>query len=277
MPYHDTLLPKPMTELYFQVNVCIQTTHCRHSIHNTCLRPGPYLSSIGDASQAAYRTTKAMDSLDSTALLECPLCDFTVLPSDDYVLQLHFEQVHTTDSPFRINDDAEPLPPPLPPRPSKTETSGSTDLDEREDTVLCTEGDCGELVPLTEFNDHLDYHAAETLSFDETTGKYHSKESANMLRAAKPTHHIGRPKPSSLEQNFNTELPEALRRPDDAMHRLKKPQRGRSDTTSSEKSTLSRSIQTFNPFAWADRKIKPPSNSCRLGVRSHPSLTYYTC
>jgi hypothetical protein len=28
-------------------------------------------------------------------LLECPMCDFTVLPVDDYILQLHFEQVHT--------------------------------------------------------------------------------------------------------------------------------------------------------------------------------------
>ena len=44
-------------------------------------------------------------------LLDCPLCDFAVLPADDYALQLHFEQEHTEDSPFVVKDDPEPLPP----------------------------------------------------------------------------------------------------------------------------------------------------------------------
>jgi hypothetical protein len=113
----------------------------------------------------------------TTERLECPLCDFTVLPSDDYVLRLHFEQLHTTDSPFIIQDDPEPLPPPLPARPSSTRSDKHTDRttpapDEIENSVYCPASDCGELVSLVDFNDHLDYHAAESLSFDEATGEY---------------------------------------------------------------------------------------------------------
>ncbi|KAJ4303008.1 hypothetical protein N0V90_001899 [Kalmusia sp. IMI 367209] len=206
----------------------------------------------------------------SAALLDCPLCDFTVLPTDDYVLQLHFEQVHTTDSPFRIEDDPDLHPPPLPRRPASTlsanETQSTLSSDEGENSVLCPEPDCGELVLLNEYNDHLDYHAAETLSFDETTGKYHCRRVADMHGSKANAHHAGSTKSSFLEQNFGTEPPEGLRRPDNPGRKSKrKPQRGRSDTSCSEKSTLSRSIQTFNPFAKADKKVKPPSSSCRLG------------
>ena len=110
------------------------------------------------------------DMATTTERLECPLCDFTVLPSDDYVLRLHFEQLHTTDSPFIIEDDPEPLPPPLPPRPDRDSAPASDD--EAENSVFCSVPDCGELVSLEELNEHLDYHAAESLSFDETTGEY---------------------------------------------------------------------------------------------------------
>ena len=61
--------------------------------------------------------------------LHCPMCEFAVPQSDDYVLQLHFEQIHTEDSPFRIEDDPEPLPPRRPPLapgyfPNKSEEDG---------------------------------------------------------------------------------------------------------------------------------------------------------
>ncbi|KAL5399514.1 hypothetical protein PMIN06_012395 [Paraphaeosphaeria minitans] len=206
----------------------------------------------------------------SIELLECPLCDFTVLPTDDYVIQLHFEQVHTTDSPFRIEDDPEELPPPLPKRHrsalSTTDTQLTPAPDGKQNTVECPEPDCGEFVLLNDFNEHLDYHAAESLTFDETTGEYHSKNRATMHGSKPSTRHATSSKPSFLEHNVNSELLDTPRRHDDPARKSKKKgRRGRSNTTSSEKSTLSRSIQTFNPFARPDRNIKPPSNNCRLG------------
>lgn len=207
-----------------------------------------------------------------TELLECPLCDFAVLPTDDYIIQLHFEQVHTTDSPFKIEDDPEPLPPPLPKRPrsalSTTDTQVTPSSDDEENMVECPEPECGETVLLNDFNDHLDYHAAETLSFDEKTGEYRSRHRTKMHGSKSRHHrHASSSSPSFLDNNFDTDSPDAVRHHDGSGRRSKKKvQRGRSDTTSSEKSTLSRSIQTFNPFARPDRKIKPPSSSCRLGV-----------
>ncbi|KAF2680168.1 DUF1671-domain-containing protein [Lentithecium fluviatile CBS 122367] len=213
----------------------------------------------------------AQDMAGPTANLECPLCDFTVLPSDDYVLRLHFEQVHTTDSPFIVEDDPEPLPSNLPARTSSTQSTkhserGTPSSDEDENSVLCPAPDCGELILLVDFNDHLDYHAAESLSFDELTGKYHSQRPGNMHGGDVAGHPKGSFQPSFHEQNFSTGLPDALRRTEDAGRKKgKKLKRGRSDTSSSEKSTLSRSILTFNPFAKAEKKIKPPASSCRLG------------
>jgi len=123
------------------------------------------------------------DMATTTERLECPLCVFTVLPSDDYVLQLHFEQLHTKDSPFIIEDDPEPLPPPLPARPSSQSTANTERdtpaADEIDNSVFCPAPDCGELIPLIDFNDHLDYHAAESLSFDETTGEYVGPQAAS--------------------------------------------------------------------------------------------------
>jgi hypothetical protein len=73
------------------------------------------------------------------------------------------------------------------------------------------------------------------------------------------------------EQSFSTNLPDALRKIDNAGRKgKKKVQRGRSDTASSEKSTLSRSIISFNPFAKPDKKVKPPQSNCRLGVSLLP-------
>lgn len=199
-----------------------------------------------------------------TELLECPLCEYKVLPTDDYVLQLHFEQVHTDDSPFIIEDDPEPLPPPLPPRPSPRGPKREEDEDEDEDVpagyVLCPQEECGEVVLLIDFNDHLDLHASETLSFDESTGQYHSKQQTDMGYPNEPSF--------SERQNFNTALPDVLRQHDDGKHhKLKKKthHRSRNDSSGSEKSTLSRSIMSFNPFSKFSKPIKPPQSPTRLG------------
>jgi hypothetical protein len=220
------------------------------------------------------------DMAGETGLLECPMCDFTVLPTDDYILQLHFEQVHTTDSPFKIEDDAEP---PLPTAPSqsltkrkhKGGTSDTTSSDDEEDTVTCPEPDCGEAVLLADFNEHLNFHAAETLSFDETTGKYHSHHSSATMQALA---HDTFTKDAYLDYSFATDLPEALKRHGDHGHKLKKHgHRKRSNTNSSEKSTLSRSILTFNPFTKLDKSVKPPNKSARLGVSTDFVSLPYAC
>lgn len=271
---HDKYVSKQTSEagqeIALQVDVSVDNS-AKNSAEAVCLASIKH-SSVCDGRHMATVVSKDMDMASHTPLLECPVCNFTTHPSDEYVLQLHFEQVHTTDSPFRIENDPEPLPPSLPPRPSSKRPKynagpNTPSPDEEEgDSVLCPEPECGESVLLTDFNDHLDYHGAETLSFDETTGQYHSKKLANMHAASASSRPHGSLKPSFVEQNFNTDLPDALRRKGDVDHRKPKKKRGRSDTVSSEKSTLSRSILSFNPFARPDRKVKLPLGNCRLGV-----------
>ena len=208
-------------------------------------------------------------------LLECPMCKFTVLPKDDYMLQLHFEQAHTEDSPFVIEDDPEPLPPTLVPRPSSTQhdtedTPSSDDSEEEESAVKCPDPDCGELVPLSDFNDHIEYHNAETLSFDETTGKYHSRRSSATMQSSTSSRrsHASRAKTTTSERSFSTELSDTLKTEAHSRKSKRHTHRQRRDTNDSEKSTIGRSILGFNPFAKADRTIKPPIKSARLGVSS---------
>ncbi|KAF2854282.1 DUF1671-domain-containing protein [Plenodomus tracheiphilus IPT5] len=199
-----------------------------------------------------------------TGLLECPMCDFTVLPSDDYVLQLHFEQAHTTDSPFVVQDDPEPqLPAALSLSPSKRKHVADTpSSDEEEGIVECPEPGCGEAVSLSELNDHLDYHNAESLSFDETAGKYHSHYSSATMHnlAAGRRHHLGPSGSSGVDE---------ARSPQESSGNGRKSKRHthreRSNTNSSEKSTISRSILTFNPFTKLDKTVKLPNKSARLG------------
>lgn len=218
----------------------------------------------------------------SMSLLECPMCDFTVRPTDDYILQLHFEQAHTTDSPFIIEDDPEPLPPSLP-RPSSKRmhaNQGTPASNQQEGTVLCPEPECGELVLLDDFNDHLNYHAAETLSFDETTQKYRShrshRSSTTMALVAGQHPHTGLSK-DSLERRFSTDLPSSLKRSDHHGRSPKKSHRSRSNTSSSGKSTISRSIVSFNPFAKPEKTVKPPIRSARLGASSLHILYVRIC
>jgi hypothetical protein len=218
-----------------------------------------------------HQNVKPADMAGETELLECPMCAFTVLPTDDYILQLHFEQVHTTDSPFKIDGDVEP---PLPTAPKRkhahADTPDTTSSDDDEgDMVTCPEPECGEVVSLADFNDHLDFHAAESLSYDETTGKYHPHySSATMQSLAAHQPHEPFTKNTFSEYHFTTDLPDALKKADG--HGKKHGHRKRSNTSSSGKSTLSRSILTFNPFTKAEKSIKPPNKSARLGV-SYPA------
>jgi len=190
------------------------------------------------------------------------MCDFTVLPSDDYVLQLHFEQVHTTDSPFLIHDDSTKLLS-VPPQPSYDFRDTPSSDEEEEETVACPEPGCGEVVLLIDFNEHLDYHSAESLSFDDT-GNYTHHSSATMQGSstANSSSHTRHPKTDFSESNVSTKVAEASKH--GGPHKLKKHRnRGR---RGSEKSTLSRSINAFNPFAKFDKTVKPPVKSARLGV-----------
>ena len=214
------------------------------------------------------------------ALLECPMCDFTVLPTDDYILQLHFEQVHTTDSPFVIHDDPEPLPSSFLPDPSSSRKHvlDTTSSDEEDDTVICPEGDCGEVVLLIDLNDHLDYHIAESLSLDETTGQYHSHHSSSNMQYPSSAHTSPRSASTASYVQLDSGAVSshtASSKDAFAQKAKRRTHRDRSDTGSSEKSTLSRSIASFNPFAKSGESTKPPSKDARLGV-CMPYLAYAT-
>ncbi|KAF2999216.1 hypothetical protein E8E13_001127 [Curvularia kusanoi] len=198
-------------------------------------------------------------------LLDCPLCDFAVLPADEYALQLHFEQEHTEDSPFVIKDD--------PDRPSSFASSSNckhaqdtTSSDDDEKTVACPEPDCGELILLGDLNDHLDLHAAESLSFDETARKYRSHHSSsNMQKSAATRHsHKRSTKFASSDYRHDTESLDDSKSSISNGKLKKRHRRERRGTDSSEKSTLARSILTFNPFK-SDNPVKPPKKSARLG------------
>lgn len=201
-------------------------------------------------------------------LLDCPLCDFTVRPTDDYVLQLHFEQVHTEDSPFVVKDDPEPLPLSYDSSYKRKHVQDTTSSDEEENTVACPESDCGEVVLLDDFNDHLDLHAAETLSFDKTTGKYNPHHSSSNMHSSAATHHSHRrsSKATTSDCRYDTESLDGSKKNDHHSKSKKKHHRDRRDTDSSEKSTLARSILSFNPFTKSDKSVKPPNKSARLGV-----------
>lgn len=200
------------------------------------------------------------------------MCDFTVLPCDDYVLQLHFEQAHTTDSPFVIEDDPEPL---LPKRKHVADTPSS---DDEGGLVQCPEPECGESVLLSDFNDHLDYHNAESLSFDETTGNYHSHHLSTTMHSSAAGHrpHIGPSGPAHKDRHSALDSEDIPQKSNGHGRKSKRhAHRERSNTNSSEKSTISRSILTFNPFTNPDKTVKLPSKSARLGVSSSMYITPY--
>lgn len=214
--------------------------------------------------------------------LECPLCDFTIPEKDHYFLQLHFEQVHTTDSPFIIKDDPEPLSPPLPYRPAPKSSSeedspssdGTYDSEESEEdseeegTVSSSSSECDELAFSSDSDDHIE-HDAEILSPDKSTTKYHSQSSSAAMNTASSTHrlHRHRDKSTSLEHNVKADALVASEKVDKPRHKARKRhQRRRRDTNDSIKTTIGRSIVNFNPFSKPGKKAKLPTKSARLGV-----------
>ncbi|KAL6708231.1 hypothetical protein ACN47E_003415 [Coniothyrium glycines] len=204
------------------------------------------------------------------ALLECPMCDFTAHPSDDYILQLHFEQIHTEDSPFVVHDDTESGLPALPPRPSSKRRHGSETptADEEESTVVCPKPDCGEAILLSDYNDHLDFHTAESLSFDETTGEYHSHHSSATMHssAVAPPPLPGRSKHTNSECASSIVSSASRKSGEGHGRKVKKHRpRERRGTNSSEKSIISRSIASFSPFTRSDKNVQPPNKNARLG------------
>ncbi|KAF1953161.1 DUF1671-domain-containing protein [Byssothecium circinans] len=235
---HDAFQQEQAIEvtLSLHVHACGSHELATATHHSLCNNVSLHASRV--AANKKTMTPSASKYTDAETL-ECPMCNFTVSSKDDYVLQLHFEQVHTADSPFIIQDDPATLPASLPDHVLNGEGVPESVADAAEDdnTVLCPEPDCCELVPLEDFNDHLDYHAAETLSFDETTGEYHSKQ---------PT------------SNMPTRPGRA-----DGGKKLKKQSR-RDGVADSQKSVLARSILSFNRFT-RGTKVNPPANSCRLG------------
>ncbi|KAH7553148.1 hypothetical protein BM1_08121 [Bipolaris maydis] len=218
--------------------------------------------------------------------LECPLCDFTILSKDGYFLQLHFEQAHTTDSPFIIQDDPEPLRPSLPPTPVSTGSndeqtpsssdscdsdsdsdSDSDDSDREERAIKSPTSDSYQLVSHSDHDDHIDYRRIETLSFDETIPKYHSKRSSATMHSSSSTHrsHRRRATSTSVEHKAKTGTRAASKRTDGHSRRsTKHGPRRRRNTNDSDKTTISRSILGFSPFAKAHKSAKPPSKNARL-------------
>jgi hypothetical protein len=132
---------------------------------------------------------------------------------------------------------------------------------------------------LDDFNDHLDLHAAETLSFDDTARKYHSHHSSTSMQKSAATHHSHKRSSKAVSSDYrhDTESLDGSKISSNNGRTKKRHRRERRGTSSSEKSTLSRSILTFNPFKH-DKLVKPPNKSARLGVGStdspsNPKLT----
>lgn len=100
--------------------------------------------------------------------LECPFCQF--YDSDEYVLLLHIEALHTENSPFVVKEERKSTTSdiigrgsfnPLDYEPRKAPES------EEMSYVLCPESGCGESVMLMELQTHLDFHDAEQISMED--------------------------------------------------------------------------------------------------------------
>jgi len=169
-----------------------------------------------------------------------------------YAVMLHFEEAHTEDSPFvTANSEAAAVTPEK--EPTKTTMATATVLNEEDEWVQCPEEDCGEMLSLVEFNDHLDLHASEKLSFDDTAlrviDEYSVGRSSSMGR-----HHTSHNN-NNNDDGFSMDISPALRR-------------NHGDLPLSAKSVLSRSVlDGFGdwikaPFA----PRQPKQHAYRLGV-----------
>lgn len=109
--------------------------------------------------------------------VSCPFCDFQSAEADSYFLVLHVEELHTDDSPFKVDDGPDAAP------SSAAGKAPAKDQDEL--YVECPEEECGEEVLLVDLNEHLDMHEAERLTLEENPT---SSSSSNMTSNYRSTH-----------------------------------------------------------------------------------------
>ncbi|KAF2841567.1 DUF1671-domain-containing protein [Patellaria atrata CBS 101060] len=157
--------------------------------------------------------------VSSSSLFTCPFCSYLV--DDEYVITLHVEEMHTEDSPFVVTSTS---PPEKSSRMDVLQHSSSNydtgSSDGTDGWVTCPVEDCEEEILISEWNDHMDYHEADRLADGQ---KDVSERRADEY--------------AFIEQNFKTDIPGELR---------SSPQkRSRHHRSSSEKTTLSRSIFSF--------------------------------
>ncbi|KAK3059956.1 hypothetical protein LTS18_009661, partial [Coniosporium uncinatum] len=168
-----------------------------------------------------------------------------------YAVMLHFEEAHTEDSPF-VTTDSKASDVSLEKEPTKANMATATASNEEDEWVQCPEEDCGEMLSLVEFNDHLDLHASEKLSFDDTASRNIDLDSVGRSSS------MGRRYTShnNYSSSFSTDISPALRRKD-------------GDPSSSAKSVLSRSVlDGFGDWVKAPFAPKRPmQRGYRLGKR----------
>lgn len=192
----------------------------------------------------------------ATEVLSCPFCSFT--DTDDYILTLHVEELHTEDSPFVVKDSPY-LAPPSSTREhlgSGTSVPSSCQHEPLEEYCLCPEEECGEEVLLTELNEHLDLHMAERLTLDAPTSRTRSVQDVSSTENA------------FFEQDFSTNLPGALRRRESTQKSS-----SNSGKSSLRRSILSLGLDTILPSTGKSAPSKHRKVGGRLGVSARGRST----
>ncbi len=120
-----------------------------------------------------------MATVDEPTFRECPFsCGKTFSRIDWYQLALHIEEEHTEDSPFVVREDGAASEGeeegnaddsgPSTTRSQEADNESTDSEEEKDEYVLCPEEDCGEVVLLIEYTDHLDLHQAENAILDDS-------------------------------------------------------------------------------------------------------------
>lgn len=181
---------------------------------------------------------------DST--VSCPFCDFQCAEADSYFLVLHVEELHTDDSPFKVDEGPDTAP---------SSVAGKAPAQDQDELyVECPEQECGEEVLLIDLNEHLDMHDAERLTLEENPA---SSSSSNMTSKYRSTH-------SYFPKDYNGQT----RRDDNT-------QLGFSE----KRTSLGRNVlDAFSPNqAHKTALPKSPNNGIRLGVSSLLFLIRIQC
>lgn len=146
-------------------------------------------------------------------ILTCPFCDYK--EKSDYQMLLHVEVFHSEDgdSPFAVKDEraaarqSQLLQPDLSreERPSSRARSGRS-ASSHPDFVDCPYH-CGEKVPSDDLQFHTDFHIAEDMASEDATA-------------------------ISIQDNFSTDISNAIRNHDQVLSRVQTPVKEKSWTTS---------------------------------------------